>query len=113
VSRTFWLTAFAVAVVVQTVALYAPRTPQVGDGFPWDKVVHVTLFLVVAAFGVRAGIDLRVLVALLVGQAVVSEILQAILLSERSGDFGDLAADLGGAAAGLVVGHWWVRRAGA
>ena len=68
-----------------------------------DKVVHLLLFAALAATArLRFGGALSVL-AVLVAYAVVSELVQALLLSRRSGDLLDLVADLLGVALG-----WWV-----
>ena len=78
--------------------------PAGGSGLPGaDKVVHAVLFGLLAAtarlrFGGR-----RALLVLLAGYALLSEVVQASLLAERSGDVGDLVADLVGVAAG-----WWL-----
>jgi VanZ family protein len=71
-----------------------------------DKAVHAGLFLLLAGTAaLRFGAGLRVL-ALVLGYAALSELVQAGLLAERSGDAWDLLAD----AAGAVVGHQLVRR---
>jgi hypothetical protein len=78
--------------------------PAGGSGLPGaDKVVHVVLFALLAStarlrFGGRQG-----LLLLLAGYALLSELVQGSLLAERSGDVGDLVADLVGVAAG-----WWL-----
>jgi hypothetical protein len=101
-SRT-WRVLLGCAVVVQLVALYWPR--QVGDGgVPGtDKVVHAALFAAVALTGRFAGVPVRWLVGLLVGHAVVSELVQALLLPVRSGDPWDVLADVVGVAVGLLA----------
>jgi hypothetical protein len=94
----------AVTVAVQMAVLYWPRAA--GNGLPYvDKLVHAAVFGAVAWAGCRAGVPHRVLVPLLVGQAVVSEVVQARLLAGRSGDPADVAADLAGIALGLLVAH--------
>jgi hypothetical protein len=71
-----------------------------------DKAVHAGLFLLLAGTAaLRFGVGLRVLAAVL-GYAALSELVQAGLLAERSGDGWDLLAD----AAGAVVGRQLVRR---
>ena len=83
--------------------LFAPR----GVGTPLlpgaDKVVHLLLFAALAAttrwrFG-SAGARLGAVVA----YAVLSELVQARVLPERSGDAYDVVADLTGAAAGWLL----------
>ena len=71
-----------------------------------DKLVHAGLFLLLAVtaalrFGARPVVLLVVL-----GYAAASEVVQAVLLAERSGDVWDLLADVVGA----VAGHQLVRR---
>ena len=98
---------FAAVVVGQLVVLYAPRAPSTGGVPGLDKVVHVLVFMAVVFIGLRAAAP-RWLVALLsVVHAPVSELLQETLLANRSGDVGDLAADL----VGCVLGWWVARRA--
>jgi len=84
--------------------LFWPEPVGGGSGLPGaDKVVHVGLFALLAATArLRFGGDRRVLVAL-GAYAVVSELVQAALLTTRSGDGWDVLADLIGVAAG-----WWL-----
>jgi VanZ family protein len=68
-----------------------------------DKVVHALLFGALAAtarwrFGGRAGV-----LAAVVAYAAGSELVQALLLSTRSGDVWDLVADALGALAGWLL----------
>ena len=68
-----------------------------------DKVVHAGLFLLLTATAaLRFGAGARVLV-LALAYAVASELVQAGLLAERSGDVRDLLADAVGAVAGWVL----------
>jgi VanZ family protein len=65
-----------------------------------DKLVHAGLFLLLAGTAaLRFGAGARVLV-LALAYAAVSELVQAGLLAERSGDAWDLLADGVGAVAG-------------
>ena len=106
--------AFAVALLVSLAVLFAPagNVPDAPPGV--DKVVHLVLFLALALTGRWAGIRAGVLAGLLVAYGAVSEVLQAVTPLERSGNPGDLVADLAGVAIGL--GAWAVgersRRAG-
>ena len=94
----------ALAVVVQLVVLYWPRAA--GGDLPYvDKLVHAAVFGAVAWAGCRAGVPHRVLVPLLVAQALVSEVVQARLLAARSGDPADVVADLVGTCLGLLLAH--------
>jgi VanZ family protein len=106
-ARPRWLTtartAFVLAVVVNLLLLYWPRA--VGEeGLPYlDKVAHVLTFASLAWTGLWAGIPLRWLVGVLALHAVVSEVVQARLLSGRSGDVADVAADLAGILVGTLL----------
>jgi len=99
------------ALVVSVVLLFAPS----GGGAPsvpgLDKVVHVAIFASLAGTARwRFGSPPRLLGAV-VGYAVVSEVVQAALLSQRSGDPYDVVADVVGAVAGwLLAGRWAARR---
>lgn len=97
--------AFAVAVGVNLVAVYAPSAAGAGLFPHADKVAHLLVFAAVAATGVPAGVPIRWLAGLLVAHAVLSEIVQAVWLTQRSGDPGDVVADLVGIGLGLVVGR--------
>lgn len=86
--------------VVSLYVLFTPRSG--GDGlFPGsDKVVHAVLFGALAAttrwrFG--AGL------AWVAAYAVLSEVVQGVLLRTRSGDPYDVVADLLGAALGWLL----------
>ena len=89
--------------LVSLYALFWPR-PAGGPLFPGsDKVVHLGLFLLLAATARwRFGAAGRVLGAVL-AYAAVSELVQAVGLSERSGDVLDLLADAVGAVAGWLL----------
>lgn len=101
--RAAWA-AFALAIVLQLVALYWPSPPG-GPGIPGlDKLVHATVFLLPAALGVVAGIRPLWLGSALGAHAVISELVQQLALPERSGDVWDAVADVIGIAVGLAVG---------
>ena len=89
--------------VVSLYALFWPR-PAGGPLFAGsDKVVHAGLFLLLAATARwRFGAAGRVLGAVL-AYAGLSELVQAVGLSERSGDVLDLLADGVGAAVGWLL----------
>lgn len=90
-------------VLLSLYVLFAPRTGGDGLFHGSDKVVHLVLFGLLAAttrwrFGrVTAGL---VAVA---AYAPVSELVQGLLLTSRSGDPYDVVADLAGVAAGWCV----------
>lgn len=101
---------FAAVAVGQLVVLYAPRAPSIGGAPGLDKLVHVTLFAVVVATGLRSSAPRWLVVVVSVVQAPVSEVLQAVLLPDRSGDVLDLVADLAGCAIGWLAVEGWARR---
>ena len=83
--------------------LFTPSTggPTLFDGS--DKVVHLLLFGALAATTRwRFGRSTAALAAV-VAYAVVSEVVQAVLLSTRSGDAYDVVADLLGVALGWLL----------
>ncbi|GAA4408302.1 hypothetical protein GCM10023168_25440 [Fodinibacter luteus] len=95
----------ALAVLVQLVVLYAPSGPG-GPLFPHaDKVAHVLVFLAPTALALLAGLRSAVVVAVLAGHAVLSEVVQAAVLPTRAGDPADVLADLVGVALGVLVAH--------
>ena len=103
--RGRWQIAFVVALIVQVWALYWPHQPSVGSGLPLDKVVQFGLFFIVSYAGLRAGFSQPIVVGVMLGQALLSEIIQHFLLPERSGDVWDLVADV----AGVTVALWVAR----
>ncbi|MGY1812210.1 VanZ family protein [Blastococcus sp. SYSU D00820] len=94
--------AFAVAVLVSLAVLFAPGddVPSAPPGV--DKLVHLAVFAALAATGCWAGARPRALALLLVGYAVVSEVVQAVTPLERSGSVADALADLAGVLVGLL-----------
>jgi uncharacterized protein YfiM (DUF2279 family) len=95
--------AFAVAVLVSLAMLFAPPS-DVPAGPPGaDKVVHCTLFAVLAATGRWAGIRRGVLATVLVVYAAGSELLQGTDLVNRDASVGDLVADSAGVVVGLLL----------
>ena len=94
---------FALVLAGQLVVLYAPRAPSAG-GFPGvDKLVHVVVFGLVVAAGLRARVSRPLVFLVSVVQAPVSELLQATVLPHRSGDPLDVVADLLGCVLGWLV----------
>jgi VanZ family protein len=101
---------FGCAVLLSLVVLFSPAS-GVPTGIEInDKVVHATLFLLLAATGVLAGLPLRALAIGLALYAGVSEVLQAVLPIDRDGSVYDALADLVGVAAGLALGARLLRR---
>ncbi|WP_206690390.1 hypothetical protein [Quadrisphaera sp. INWT6] len=109
--RTVVRTAFAVAVLLQLVVLYAPRAPSTGGVPGVDKAVHLAVFGLVAWTGLRAGAPGRLLLPLLLAHAVVSEVLQDLVLPDRSGDPLDAVADAVGVLLGAALAVLAGRRA--
>ena len=109
--RRVWSALFALAVVVQLLALYWPNPPQGGGAPGLDKVVHAGVFLAPALLGLLAGLPAVVLAPLLIAHAVVSELVQHFLLPGRAGDPWDAVADIVGVAVGLAIGSALLLRA--
>jgi hypothetical protein len=96
-----WLI-FAIVLVVQCWALYAPSIggPSLFPGA--DKVVHTALFLAVTWAGIRVGLPARWLIGVLIADAVISELVQSALPA-RDGSFFDVLADLLGVYLGWLA----------
>lgn len=96
---------FAAAIALQLLALYLPQAPTTGGvSVPGaDKAVHVLIFAVVMLTGVLAHVPVRWLALVLAAHAVLSELVQHVLLPDRSGDPLDAVADLAGIALGWYV----------
>lgn len=102
-SRRSWQISFAVALAVQFWALYVPRAPGLQTGLPLDKVVHLALFAAVTWLGLRCGLPPTWVVALMLMQAALSELVQHWWLPQRGGDWWDFVADVAGIALGLAL----------
>ncbi len=102
--------AFAVVVLVSLAVLFAPASdvPSAPPGV--DKVVHGLIFLALAVTGRWAGIRASLLGAVLVGYAVVSELVQGLTPLDRSMTVGDWLADVVGVVAGLALWALILRR---
>ena len=94
---------FAVVVLISFAVLFAPASDVPGAPPGVDKLVHIGLFTALALTGRWAGIGVRALVALLVGYAVVSELVQGLTPLARSASVGDGLADVGGIVLGLLL----------
>jgi hypothetical protein len=104
VSTRLARTAFVLAVVVNVVVLYAPEAPGGAASIPYlDKVVHFSVFAVVAWTGRWAGVPINWLIGLLAVHAVGSELIQHFLLPNRAGDPWDALADCVGIVAGVLI----------
>ncbi|TQN41908.1 VanZ like protein [Blastococcus colisei] len=95
--------AFAVVVLVSLAVLFAPASdvPSAPPGV--DKLVHAGLFAALAVTGRWAGIGVGTLAALLLGYAVVSELIQGFTPVARSASPADVLADAVGTVLGLLV----------
>jgi VanZ family protein len=98
---------FVTIILISLYVLFSPAS-----GVPWlppgfDKVGHFCLFAALAFTGRRANICASRLGASLVGYAVISEILQAVLPINRDGDVWDAVVDL----CGIGIGLWLFLRA--
>ncbi len=94
---------FAVVVLVSLAVLFAPASdvPTAPPGV--DKLVHAALFASLALAGRWAGCGAVPLGRLLVGYALVSELIQGVTPLERSASVLDVLADLVGIGIGLAV----------
>ena len=95
--------AFAGVVLVSFAVLFAPggEVPSTPPGV--DKLVHLLVFLALAATGRWAGFRTAVFTGLLVAYAAVSEVVQALTPLERSGSVADWVADVVGLGLGLAA----------
>jgi VanZ family protein len=95
--------AFVAVVLLSLVVLFSPRAPSEHAIPDLDKVVHVGLFLLLAAttwwrFGAhRAGLVATI------AYGGASEIIQWLALTNRDGDVRDFCADAAGALLGWVL----------
>lgn len=94
---------FAVVVLISLAVLFAPASdvPSAPPGV--DKVVHVALFAALAVSGRWAGCAAAPLGWLLLGYAVVSELIQGFTPLARSASLVDGFADLAGILLGLAL----------
>jgi len=100
--------AFAVAVLVSLAVLFAPPSdvPSAPPGV--DKLVHASLFALLALTGRWAGASRAVLTSLLVLYGATSEVLQSLI--GRDAAVGDLMADVVGLFVVLAAWEWASRR---
>ena len=94
---------FAVVVLVSFAVLFAPASdvPSAPPGV--DKLVHAALFAGLALTGRWAGCGAVPLGGLLVGYAVVSELIQGLTPLARSASVADGLADVVGILIGLAA----------
>jgi VanZ family protein len=97
----------AAALALNLAVLYAPRAPAVDTGgLPVDKLVHAVVFALPTIALARAGVPRGWAVGLMALHAPASELLQAHFLRDRSGEVGDVVADLVGVGLGAMA-LWW------
>jgi VanZ family protein len=103
-SRDRWATpAFVAVVLLSLVVLFSPRAPSEHAIPDLDKVVHATLFLLLAVTARwRFGARTTALVAV-IAYGALSEVIQSVALSSRDGDVRDFLADAAGALLGWLV----------
>ncbi len=94
---------FAVVVLVSLAVLFAPASDVPSAPAGVDKVVHLALFAALASSGRWAGVGARVLAALLLGYAAVSEVVQGLSALDRSMSLADWVADALGVLVGLAL----------
>lgn len=103
-SRRALTTALVLATLAHVVALYTPGSPELDTARGVDKLAHVMLFAVPAALAwLVGGRARRWGPFLLVGHAVVSEMVQARFVANRAGDPLDALADVVGVALGVAL----------
>jgi hypothetical protein len=102
--------AFAVAVLVSLAVLFAPGSDVPTAPMGVDKIVHLALFAVLALTGRWAGLGARTLGMLLLGYAVVSELVQGLTPLARSASLADGLADVTGVVLGLLAWDLLARR---
>ncbi|WP_413452310.1 VanZ family protein [Georgenia phoenicis] len=105
----------AIALVLHLAVLYAPRVPGPGTGlFPGaDKVAHLGVFALLVLAALWAGLPARWVVPLALAHAVLSEVVQHVLLPGRSGDPWDTLADVVGVGLGWGAAALLSRRSAA
>lgn len=93
---------FTAAIAVLIASLVPPGTSLPGTG--WDKANHVLAFGVLGALGTLAyPRRARWIILVLVVYGSLIELLQSFT-PYRFAEFGDLLADIGGAAVGCLIG---------
>ncbi len=93
--------AFAGLLVLSLYVLFWPSAPSSGVDVPGaDKLVHAVLFLLLAATAALRFGPAPAVLGLVLVYAPVSELVQAGLLAQRSGDAWDVLADAAGALVG-------------
>lgn len=95
--------AFAAALAVNLGFMYAPRVPGPPSEIRLDLIGHAVTFAALTFTGLLTRIPPRWLLVGVGVNAVASEVVQHLLLADRSGDPTDLAADAVGIALGYLA----------
>jgi len=96
--------AFWAALLLSAVVLLVPRAPSPGPDVPGlDKLVHAGVFCLLALTSCRRFGRRTTVAFALVGYAVGTEVVQGLVLPQRSAEVLDVGADLAGAALGWVL----------
>ncbi|MDO5719991.1 MAG: VanZ family protein [Actinomycetaceae bacterium] len=94
--------------VVEHLLSMIPGALTPGDpGF--DKIAHATGFAVVTAAALLARWNRSWVVALSIGHAALSEVIQWAFIRGRTGDIADFVFDVGGIVVAWAVVAWWCR----
>lgn len=108
-SRLWWLV-LGVVLAVQLITLYSPEVTGAPPIAGTDKVVHALVFAAPALAALLAGISAPWALGILAVHAPLSELIQHVALSHRSGDVSDVVADFAGIALGWSAFMVWRRR---
>lgn len=101
VSRIIWTSGIAAFLLISVIPLGRTPLQDVSGG---DKIAHFAVFFLLAIFPILTGAArTRTVTIILLLLAFGSEALQC-LTSYRSGEIGDIAADLLGLFAGIAAG---------
>ncbi|HOQ52805.1 MAG TPA: hypothetical protein PLF56_04250 [Micropruina sp.] len=107
--RLLWAL-LALALAAHLYGLYSPGEPGAVELFPQaDKVFHLLGFAVPSMLAVLLTRHWWP-IAVLAGNAVLSEIVQHFWLPGRDGDLADVAADLAGLLPAVAVYYWFAAR---
>ncbi|HPD97037.1 MAG TPA: VanZ family protein [Synergistales bacterium] len=101
VSRIIWTSGIAAFLLISVIPLGRTPLQDVSGG---DKIAHFAVFFLLAIFPILTGAArTRTVTIILLLLAFGSEALQC-LTSYRSGEIGDIAADISGLAVGILSG---------
>jgi VanZ family protein len=103
--------AFVAVLLLSLVVLFSPRAPSEHAIPQLDKVVHATLFALLAATTWWRFAAQRVGLVAVIAYGALSEVIQWIGLAHRDGDLRDFLADAAGALLGWLAVSRRARRA--